>query len=466
MINMELPESLKNRITAGEIVTSGVCPLHCEYCYIPKHSSMKEMHKKIEEDIKSNKIFDTIEKFYGKDIEHLGFWGTEPYLTLPLLQTKIEYILDRFPKLCTTNLSTSGLLDQQILIDYIAELERICKLKDRKYSMDVQISVDGPPWITDKNRQEGASDAVPKALFKLIELLNKCKLDNVKVDIRFKSTISIDNMREFNKQINLIDDYFKYFSIMDDMFAKESKNTNVKLQDGGGTPSIVVPGKYTVQDGKDFAQYLYNLKRLGYESSYEQRFHRSFNMNYDISDRRITTCSGANSNFGISGNNIMLCHRSFFYDNKEYVDSILKDNNIENWDVSLFESGSLKNIQKYFIVDSIDTNALIRFIYAARSYHDFWKMQNSYIRAMVMEMARSSQAEERFLHDSAYVELFSIFMNTATSCPMENLLNTGSLQTIPISLIRFFGNGAFASIIDGFEKKYGIYANELINREK
>ena len=69
-------------LRAAEIMTSGTCPLKCKYCYIPKSETMRDIHKHIEADLESGAFIERLETVYDGDLEHLGFWGTEPLLTL------------------------------------------------------------------------------------------------------------------------------------------------------------------------------------------------------------------------------------------------------------------------------------------------------------------------------------------------------------------------------------------------
>ncbi|GAI93613.1 unnamed protein product, partial [marine sediment metagenome] len=43
--------------------------------------------------------------------------------------------------------------------------------------------------------------------------------------------------------------------------------------------------------------------------------------------------------------------------------------------------------------------------------------------------------------------LFGLFVSTGLSCPIENMLNTGSIHLTPLSLLKMFGNGAFQELI-------------------
>jgi hypothetical protein len=66
---------------------------------------------------------------------------------------------------------------------------------------------------------------------------------------------------------------------------------------------------------------------------------------------------------------------------------------------------------------------------------------------MMIELARAGQADPIYETDADLRDLFAIFCNACLSCPMENLLNTGSIHISVVSLLRLFGNGAFREIV-------------------
>jgi len=76
---------------------------------------------------------------------------------------------------------------------------------------------------------------------------------------------------------------------------------------------------------------------------------------------------------------------------------------------------------------------------------DFWEFQLSYVKAMMTELALVGQAD--YIESDELMELFALFVNSCLSCPMEKLLNTGSIHLQVISLLRMFGNGAFKEIL-------------------
>ena len=66
---------------------------------------------------------------------------------------------------------------------------------------------------------------------------------------------------------------------------------------------------------------------------------------------------------------------------------------------------------------------------------------------MLIELALAGQADPIYLESEIMRELFALFINVSISCPMENLLNTGSVHLQVVSLLRLFANGAFQEIL-------------------
>jgi len=435
-------DKMKNRrLVACEYLTAGFCPLNCAYCYIPKSSMMKDMHEEIREQILSGEYIDRIYKLYGEDLEYIGYWGTEPYLTLNDLSVNLKEFVDRFPKLKEIGFSTSMMLSPEILIDYVKALVEC----EREIKLRVQISLDGPDWISDVNRVGGAVKTIISNIKKTVEILNDMDLEPIIVEFRWKPTHDINNIKSFVEDKTLVSKYFDFFRDVTKRFESWIKNDRIKLLTGYG-PTLAVPGKYTSSDGKIFAEYLKAIHEEGYSTTYSGRLKRIIDYEGDLHKRSQFSCSGGDSNLGFD-NMVHICHRTFYYNNKEYIESILEQSEIENWDISLFKKGTIEHINKYFIVDPNDEYELNRFLYVMRGYHDFWKFQMGYVNAMLVELARSGQADEIYLHNSELRELLALFVNISLSCPMENLLNTGSIHLQVVSLLRLFSNGAFQEIV-------------------
>jgi len=65
----------------------------------------------------------------------------------------------------------------------------------------------------------------------------------------------------------------------------------------------------------------------------------------------------------------------------------------------------------------------------------------------MIELARAGQVDPCYLESQQLLKLFALFINVGLSCPMENLLNVGSIHIHLVSILRMFGNGGFQEIV-------------------
>lgn len=430
---------LNRHLCAVEILTTGYCPFNCKYCYIPKSDKMHNIHKDIIKSLESGKYIEYLKATYGVDLEYLSFWGTEPTLTLKYLINLLPVIKKEFPKLKRILFSTSMMNTPGEIFNFAKALIN----NDFNIMFGVQISIDGPSWVTDENRIKGSGEAIPKNFLKLVKDLNRINTKRVKIWFHWKSTHNIENMKMFLENPSRIHEYVGYFASIEDKFNKINKNKNITLTKASPA-TLAVPGKYTSADGKIFTKYIKLLHDNNYYTAYYIRLKRVFDFWNDLRNSSQFTCSGGDSNLGLASNNkYHICHRTFYLDNEDYIQSIL-DTDIENWDISLFERGTIDFIKKYYIVESKDMS---RFLYVMRGFHDFWRLRICNIISLLNELAISGQIDEEYYNNKTLALLFAIFSCTCLSCPMENLLNTGSMSITFISLLRLFCNGAFKEIL-------------------
>ncbi|MBA7637200.1 hypothetical protein ES703_44838 [subsurface metagenome] len=425
-----------DKMEAAEILTTGWCPLNCKYCYIPKSEVMRELHNEIVTDLEQGKYIEKLREIYGDELKTLGFWGTEPTLTLDLIQPLLPQLTRVFPKLNEMSFSTS-----MIVFEPIARF--IEALQGYGIKLKIQVSLDGPSFITDRNRFRGAAKKVPKNFFALVSVIQDQKTE---VEFHWKATLTTENIIEMNGDPSKIDEYHQYFENLNERFDEVNRSNNISLLKGSYTPTLMVPGNYTSEDGRDFAHFLRNLRHKGHRSTYSFRLERLLEFWDELGTKKsMFTCSAGDSNSGI-GNRFHICHRSFYLDESRYVDSVLQQGD-KNWDTSHLKAGTIDLLRKYYIVDMGQDAELTRLRYVMRNYHDFWRLQIGHIRSMMIELALAGQVDHQYSEDSELSTLFGLFVNTGLSCPIENMLNTGSIHLTPLSLLKMFGNGAFQELI-------------------
>jgi len=405
---------------------------------------MQGLQEAIVSGLKSGNFIEDLCKIYGQNLESLSFWGAEPTLTLRYIEPHLTKLFQAFPKLKEIDFSTNLLTSRELLFSFIKALSK----QKRKFKLKIQISLDGPDFITDVNRMAGATKKICENFTFLIMKLNDLPLENLRVEFRVKPTLTIDNVRLFDEDHSKIKQYFDFFNIVESNFKKLNESELLSFNNSC-SPTMCVPGKYTSEDGREFALFLKNLRELGYKSTYSYRLDRLFNYEDELFTKpSMFTCSGGRSNAGLGiKNDLHICHRSFFLNHDEYLKSILKQDKMKNWDVSLFEQGKIGLINDRFIVDATDKNERIRWQYVLRNYHDFTRLRNSYVIAMLKELALCGQADKRYLKDDNLCMVFAIFMNSANSCPVEALINTGCVHFTPVSMLRLWGNGAFQELL-------------------
>jgi len=466
MIKKTIKTFEKQRIgIAAEIFSSAFCPLNCKYCYIPKTELIKNLQKEIIRKIEDKTFITDIKKAYGENLQYLGLWGAEPTITLNSISKLIPELIENFSKLKDISFSTSLITDPDIILNFIKVLEK----EKRNIKFDCQISLDGPAFITDINRTKGVTQKIQKNFFYIIKELNKINLKNLNVLFKFKATLTPNNIEALNKKPTKIKEYFDFFDTIFERYKKENKNKKVKLPFSANS-TLTVPGKYTSTDGKNLAIFFRNLRTLaeknkknhywknidGSLNTYTYRFDKLIRSQQELSTKPyMFTCSGGDTNFGLGINqDLHICHRMFYLNNKEYINSVLSQKNIDNWDVSIFNKGNIDLVNNNYTINTKNKKNQNRVLYILRNYHDFTRLKNSYIITMLKELALAEQANKKYFENDEFCLMFAIFINSALACHAENLLNTGVVHFNPVSIIRLFANGAFSEVLKDYYENF------------
>lgn len=475
-------ELQKNRVTAAEIHGSGYCNMNCEYCFIPKVEGMKQLHSEIEKDLKEGNFISRLKNIYGEDLEMLQLWGTEPTLTLSLVNEKLEDYFKEFPKLKSIGFSTNFIVNTESLFDLMEKLEKIGeelsksgdfderfpqrnRAEPKRFLADIQISLDGPEFITDKYRQKGATEKIRKNFIKYVKFIKDADFKFVRVKGNFKPTFSTDYIREFNKDISLFDKYFSFFDDMFDIYAKEQFDKEVFDFQPPPSSTLMVPGMYSVSDGKEWALYQKNLRNFSEHAfksgkyKYFGRFLNGYlyrlteymsNMGRLVNMPERQTCSAGDSMWAVdTKNDLAPCHRMFFMNDDRYLNAIRgEDRYSDNWDVSTTNKGKIDNVIKNILVNADDEFEVSRLAYIFRGFHDFTSFKTSSVYSILTCLSKYGQASPIYYQNEELATLFSIFLISAFGCSVEGAICSGSINLMPISLIRLWGNGAFEELLD------------------
>lgn len=447
-----------NKSVSVELLVAGVCNLNCNYCYIPKNEHLPKIHKKVLDKIKSGTYLNEIKELYGDNLEVISHWGTEPTLTLSEFKDFYKQVVKEFPKLERISLSSNFMTDSDIISDFIINFPQT----DKVLRFDIQCSLDGPPEITDNNRLKGSTDKIYQNLKKFVYTLNvnSEKFKNC-VQLMFKSTIDSKTIKYLSEYENL-KKYYEFFNGLILELKEANFNKKILIIGESCCPTIVVPGRYTKQDGINAYNLIrnqkllnknkeFNIKIVGmYEGQFEfmMRHHNDMNI---YTKHRYTGCSAGKSCLALDADkNIQSCHRSYFFSSlpKEDIKEFYKDNPYY-LGFDLDREDLLKNcISNYENEDS-----RIKYFYYVAAGADFIKMKFNSVYVLIKELALSNQISKDFIYNDHMARLFSVFLTCTWGCYYDNILGTGSILLIPTTIIKIFGNGVFQEYYNDFYER-------------
>ena len=436
-------------VVAMELFSSGWCNLSCKYCYITKMDFLKEVHSGIIEKIKDGSYIKELKEVVGTDLEALSHWGTEPSLTVKLFKKFYEDAIIEFPKLKDIKLSSNFMTSPDNLFQFVTNILP----QTKQLNVDLQVSCDGPPFITDKNRVGGSTQTIINNCLRLTEMLNEVELKH-KVSMHLKPTFGEDDIK-LTSDYDKAKEYYLFFEDFMQKWTIANKNNRViisKIVD----PTIVVPGTYCVEDGKNFYKLMVNqqeLKKLKWnyilppESNYYHRLSSKINFFREYSTKqKMFTCSAGDSCFALGdvSGAFHMCHAFFYLDHPEYMAGVKKDMGGDQL-ADAISCGRMKNVQDTCIFNVNDELQTIKALYRARAYNDFVTHKISTSTALTLELAYAGQISSIY-KNIEMAKMLSYVVQT-TECPLNCLIITGSILTPTASLLRLFGNGAFELLL-------------------
>lgn len=159
---------LKNRcLKSGKctLMITQDCNLKCKYCYGGESGRYKSSGQKMSIEVAKNAIDFLFN--HNRNIRHfhIGFFGGEPMLNLPLIKEIIEYcerIEKQYDKKFTYSITTNGTLLTEEKIKFL-----------RSKNVGIMISLDGPEEIHNENRIYRNGRGSYKETISNLEILKK-----------------------------------------------------------------------------------------------------------------------------------------------------------------------------------------------------------------------------------------------------------------------------------------------------
>lgn len=434
----------KNYPKVVELFSAAWCNLNCNYCTVPKgHSKIGEIDENIIEKAKDGSFIEEIYNFYGTALEILSHWGSEPTLTIHHFIDFYKEAFKTFPYLKSIVMSSNFLANISNLKSFVEFLHHELEGTEREenFTLNIQVSLDGPEWITDRNRKKDGTKKIIENLFSFIKYLNELK-PNFKINFKMKPTVGSEMYLTLAERL---EEYYSFFNDIFKDFDEINSLRNVNFSKGV-PPTIVFPTKATQQDGLNFS---YLFERHQELNTSEFRHINGPYLPYlpildklqNVGDEFFTkhymfTCSAGDSQFGLlADGSISLCHDAFYTAFPEF-DSIME-----------VDRDMIKGTEKYtrdsLINKPMDVN--INFIRTIRSFHDFSQLKLSITETLIRELCYSNQINK--VYEKEYPRKLLAFFLNMISCPYNNKSIWGSYMISDKSAIKLFGNGVFEQLV-------------------
>lgn len=229
--------------------TSAVCNLNCRYCAIDKNPALVEIDKKLEESFKGDYYFNFCKEVFPdpKQLKRFETWGGEPFLGMDRLHETLRNMFTYYTDIEQGFSSTNTLAP-----DFHGQFYRLMGVLGeykKPISYSLQLSLDGPEKVNDRNRGVGTTKRIKESLHRLFHEVDEHVPENVNLVFHFKPTLDMETIRELDSHEKIID-YYKFFEeFYDDFYSIEHKE-NVSMYPT--KPNTACPMPHTSEDGKVF----------------------------------------------------------------------------------------------------------------------------------------------------------------------------------------------------------------------
>ena len=447
--------NIKNR-KACVLYLTATCNLNCVYCYIDKSPALQKIDNLLDECYKTNYFVDFIKELFPNpnQLTNLEFWGGEPSFGIPRAIPTIKKLIEYYPNLNYFMMSTNLTLPN--VNDYIFQfINTLGEYSQREMHFDLQLSIDGPTEINDRNRGKGTTKKFATNFAKLVSSIDEV-LDNnpnVYINAHVKATLDDAAIAELQTKEAILD-YYRFF----DEFQKASDRGAhcQRWYFGTPTPNTAVPSPHTKESGIKFANFCKIVSEIMQDQEhgiFELEYPRNIMMFEDPHPEEqhfmnslcdgCLTCGTGNLILGVLPNRLIsVCHDGFTHLIKEYKDYVkqhieIQQENYRVTDLTIFiNSGSdtnkyLYHPEEYEIYENI-----------VNCYNTQAKFQIGEYSTLIRLCAKLGQIDKKYMDEKLAIEAAHFIFIRTSSCLRDNLDLTGSRYLIQIGFIRLFLNGA------------------------
>lgn len=431
----------KDRQTAI-IYTTAVCNLKCSYCYIDKNPALKTIDDILEESFKGDYYINFIKEMFPdpNQLQSLETWGGEPFIAMHRCYALVQQLIDFYPSFnhffSSTNLTTPTWLDE---FDGLVNVFK--NNPTRNFSINLQLSIDGPAEFTDKNRGQGVTAKIEENFEKLLDYVTTLP-SHIDLVIHPKPTFDMDCITMLDSKEKIVA-YYQYLeSYLEKVAALHKKNVRMLPN----IPNTASPLPHTVEDGKKMAKLCQMTRELEKENLTKHyfKFYKEITLyssgcqcNESLSYKCTNfTCGTGFSHVGfLPYDRISTCHNGFvdlISDYKKHAMNIKETTLDFRLFVEKTKSRFCLTKKEYALYESQmqhfntpDTTA---------------RLTN--VTLGIIALANAGQVDEKYLNYDEALIAARFLRNKTSYCVRDNHSITGSLTLQPFGIYKLLLNGA------------------------
>lgn len=428
---------------------NATCNLNCTYCYIDKNPVLKQIDDILAKSFETDYYFDFAKEFFDNKpylLKRIEFWGGEPSLGLHRMYNLLPKFFDYFKNLdafmMSSNFTTENWFDE-----FYGFLNILSKYPERKFTFDLQLSIDGPEDFNDLGRGKGTTEKFLQHYNKFLDTIEEHLPNNVTIIAHFKPTYTAFTI----SQLQTKDSILQYFQFFDNLLHQWRLKKNPQLQMYQVVPNTAVPSPHTKQDGILFANYCKITNEI------DNEIKRQAPNKYFLEYERISSfiprqlrgakynCGGCTCGTGrgivglLPEKRLSTCHNGFVDLIGEYKKNCEYHQDWED-----------RTILNKLFTDQTDCLSTCIKVEDYARYEDmidcFYRKDSTFQRlnlvALIRTLAKLKQIDEKYVNEAEALKAADYFLAASSYCIRDCLSVTGSLALYPVGLIKLLLNGA------------------------